>query len=138
MGQPKARTTPRHRGYPLADGKRYVGKLDTGKKVYVTARDERTLAFAVFVTRASGRVELVERIVEGDHRPQLIWNGGHYERTDRVLTATEMAEEGAGWWRRHSLRRDEFRAGTTLRGDARDVVAVHIVELQPTKGSVTP
>jgi hypothetical protein len=106
---------------------KYVAIVD-GKRRYVKpGRNGEPLAFAVFVTRANGRIEIVERVEDG-HRPMRVWTGGRYEAEHRLLDAAARAEEKAGWWRRHALK--ENRVGLGVR-EPGAVVAVHVAALSP-------
>lgn len=104
------------RSKPVA---RYVGKLASGKRVYVNAYNGDPLAFAVFVTRINptrGRVELVGRVVNKTHEEELRFNPetNCYERkpdkTPHIMTPRELGEEKVGWWNRHghNLERAEL------------------------------
>ena len=115
----------------------YTGKLSDGKRVYVRpGKNDRhpetgakPLAFAVFAeierTFPTGtRMELVARVSEGMHTPERVWNGkGSWlpREEGRELTAREMAEEHATWWRNLGRRADRERR-------------VEIVELKPVGG----
>ena len=121
----------------------YVGKLSDGKRVYIKPCKTHyrsggypgaRLAFAVYAEiernfpRGTTRMELVERITDAEHGPDRVWNGDHWEARkpgDPLLSAREMAEQRAAWWKQFGKNR--INAGGATPRDAR----VEIVELKP-------
>lgn len=104
---------------------RYVGKLASGKRVYVNAYDAKPLAFAVYLTRHEHKTvlrageyvptderktELVGKVENREYHEELRFNPETrcYERkpdgTPHVMTAREYADEHAGWFGRHGSR----------------------------------
>lgn len=103
---------------------RYVGKLASGKRVYVAAYDAKPLAFAVYLTRkefktvlrdgkyvdtTERKTELVGKIENRTHEKDRIFDPESRcylpkpDGTPHVLTAREKADEHAGWFSRHGF-----------------------------------